>query len=106
MVRVRAKFLVFYSELAPLTRDVTCSVTLLRQKVYEEAMSDEHPHNAVHINCILLDVFLYLLYFVEFLRFASILALLVNLILKYIFNCINLDKLNLKSAIPTVISSN
>ena len=69
-------------------------------------MSDEHRHNAVHINCILLDVFLYLLYFVEFLRFASILAFLVNLILKYIFNCINLDKLNLKSAIPTVISSN
>ena len=45
-------------------------------------MSDEHPHNAVLINCILLDVFLYLLYFVEFLRFASILAFLVNLILK------------------------
>ena len=69
-------------------------------------MSDEHPHNAVLINCILLDVFLCLLYFVEFLRFASILAFLVSLILKYIFNSINLDKLNLKSAIPTVINSN
>ena len=63
-------------------------------------MSDEHPHNAVLFNCILLDVFLYLLYFVEFLRFTSILAFLMDLILKYVFNCINLDKLNLKSVIP------
>ena len=63
-------------------------------------MSDEHPHNAILINCIFLDIFLYLLYFVKFLRFASILAFLVNLISKYIFNCINLDKLNLKSEIP------
>ena len=27
-----------------MTRDVTCSVTLLRRKKYEEAMSDEQPH--------------------------------------------------------------
>ena len=42
-VRARVRFILFYSELAPLTRDVTCSVTLLGRKKYEEAMSDEHP---------------------------------------------------------------
>ena len=45
-VRVRVKFLLFYSELAPLTRDVTWFVTLLSRKIFEEAMSDEHPHNS------------------------------------------------------------
>ena len=28
---------------SPLIRDVTCSVTLLGGKYYEEAMSDKHP---------------------------------------------------------------
>ena len=43
--RVRVRFLLFYSELAPLTRGVTCSVTLLGWEKYEEAMSDEPPWN-------------------------------------------------------------
>ena len=43
-VRVGVKFLLFYSELASLVRDVTCSVTLLGRKIYDEAMSDEHSH--------------------------------------------------------------
>ena len=42
-VRFRVKFLLFYSELDQLTRDVKCSLTLLEWKIYEEAMSDEHP---------------------------------------------------------------
>ena len=37
------KFLLCHFKLTPLTRDVTCAVTLLGQKIYEEAMSDEHP---------------------------------------------------------------
>ena len=28
-----------------MTRDVTCSVTLLGRRKYEEAMSDKHPRN-------------------------------------------------------------
>ena len=41
--RGRVKVLLFYFELAPLTRNVTCAVTLLGRKIYEEAISDEHP---------------------------------------------------------------
>ena len=40
-VRVRIKFLLFYSELVPLTRDVTSSLTLLGRIISDEAMSDE-----------------------------------------------------------------
>ena len=32
-----------------LTRDVTCSVTLLGRKKYEEAMSDEHPPSKISL---------------------------------------------------------
>ena len=42
-VRVRVRFLLFYYELAPLIRDVTCSKLYFDGKKYEEAMSDEHP---------------------------------------------------------------
>ena len=45
-VRDRVRFLLFYSELAPLTTDPWCN--MLRdftwRKKYEEAMSDKHPH--------------------------------------------------------------
>ena len=44
-VRVRVRFLLFYSELAPLTSDVICSRLYLDGEKYEEAMSQEHPHN-------------------------------------------------------------
>ena len=40
-VRVRIKFLLFCSELVPLTRDVTSSLTLLGRIISDEAMSDE-----------------------------------------------------------------
>ena len=42
-VRVRARFLLLYSELAPT--DPWCNMiwTLLGRKKYEDAMSDEHP---------------------------------------------------------------
>ena len=40
-VRVRIKFLLFYSELVPLTRDVTYSLTLLGRIISDEVMSDE-----------------------------------------------------------------
>ena len=42
-VRVRVRFLSFYSELAPT--DPWCNMlqTLLGQKLHEEVMSDEHP---------------------------------------------------------------
>ena len=43
---VRVKFLLFYSELAPLTSDVTCVVALLGREIYDEAMSDEHPQRS------------------------------------------------------------
>ena len=45
MVRVwgRVRFLLFCFNSPILTRDVTCSVTLLGRKKYEEAMPDEHP---------------------------------------------------------------
>ena len=43
-LRVRVRFLLFCFKLAPMTGDVTCSVTLLGRKKYE-AMSDEHPRN-------------------------------------------------------------
>ena len=36
-------FFYFILNWPPLTRDVTCSVTLLGRKLYEEAISDEHP---------------------------------------------------------------
>ena len=42
-VRVKVRFLLFYYELGPLTRDVTCSKLYFDGKKYEEAMSDEHP---------------------------------------------------------------
>ena len=37
---LRLNFFNFVLDSPPLTRDVTCSVTLLRRKIYEEAMSD------------------------------------------------------------------
>ena len=54
MLRVRVRFLLFYSELAPT--DPSCNMlhTLLGQKKYEEAVSDEHPLDTagVAIGCI------------------------------------------------------
>ena len=41
-VSVRFRFLLFYYELAQLTRDITCSKLYFEGKRYEEAMSDEH----------------------------------------------------------------
>ena len=38
-------FILFYSELVPLTRDVLSSHTLLGWKKYEDEMSDEQPTN-------------------------------------------------------------
>ena len=39
-------FFYFVFILSPVTRDVTCSVTLFEWKKYEDAMSDERPlHN-------------------------------------------------------------
>ena len=40
---MEVRFLLFYSELAPLTRDVTCSRLYFDGKKYEDAMSDKHP---------------------------------------------------------------
>ena len=37
---LRLNFFNFVLNSPPLTRDVTCSVTLLGRKIYEEAMSD------------------------------------------------------------------
>ena len=42
-LRLGLGFFYFILNLPPLTRDVTCSVTLLGRKKHEEAMSDEHP---------------------------------------------------------------
>ena len=36
-------FFCFILNPSPLTRDATCSVTLLGRKIYEEAISGEHP---------------------------------------------------------------
>ena len=36
-------FFYFVLNLPPLTRDVTCSLTLLEREIHEEEMSDEHP---------------------------------------------------------------
>ena len=36
-------FFYFILNSPPLTRDETCSVTLLGREIYEEAMPDEHP---------------------------------------------------------------
>ena len=38
-------FFYFILSSLPLPRDVTCSTLYLGGKKYEEAMSDEHPHN-------------------------------------------------------------
>ena len=40
---LRLSFFYFILNSPSLTRDVTCSVTLLGRKIYEGAMSDEHP---------------------------------------------------------------
>ena len=36
-------FFYFVLNLPPLTRDVTCSLTLLEREIHEEEMSDEYP---------------------------------------------------------------
>ena len=43
MVRVRVRFILFYSDLAPLTRDVTCSRFYLDGKSMRKKMSDKQP---------------------------------------------------------------
>ena len=45
--RVRVRFLLFYSELAPTDRLCNMLHTLPGRKKYEEAMSGEHPHEEV-----------------------------------------------------------
>ena len=52
MVRVRVRFLLFYSELTPTDPGLNMLQTLLGQKKYEETVSDEHPqHNAIFLLC-------------------------------------------------------
>ena len=44
-VTVRLDFFYFILNSPPMTRDATCSITLLEQKKYEEAMSGQHPQD-------------------------------------------------------------
>ena len=46
-IRVRVRFLLFYFELTPLTRDVMLP-TLLARKKYEEKLADEQLFSKVH----------------------------------------------------------
>ena len=49
-VRVRVRFLLFYYELAHTDPSFNMLQTLLGQKKYEEAMSDEHPRIGNHLD--------------------------------------------------------
>ena len=46
-IRVRVRFLLFYFELTPLTRDVML-LTLLARNKYEEKLADEQLLSKVH----------------------------------------------------------
>ena len=46
-IRVRVRFLLFYFELTPLTRDVMLLTVLARNK-YEEKLADEQLLSKVH----------------------------------------------------------